>query len=111
MYSPRTLPELWTVDTFVSLRRACRTGATLHTYSGALGVRAALLLAGFAVGLGPSSGGKQRHTTIAAVDLADLARPLDRAWLERLLVGRDSGQLELSDQALERLRALPQFSG
>jgi queuine tRNA-ribosyltransferase len=110
VYSARGCPALWTVDTFCSLRRVCRRGATVHTYSGALAARAAMLLAGFAVGLGPSSGAKQKHSTIAATELTDLALPLDRKWLERL---RAAGSVLPSDapaDALERIEALPQFA-
>ena len=44
-FSPRVNPELWGLDAFTKLRRACRDGATIHTYSQATKVRAALLLA------------------------------------------------------------------
>jgi len=110
IYSPRSLPQFWTEATFCALRRVCRHGATVHTYSGALGVRAAMLLGGFAVGLGPSSGGKQRHTTIAAVDLADLDQPLGKDWLRRLQQGRTSKAVELSDTQFDTIAALPQFA-
>ena len=110
IYSPRSLPHFWTEATFRALCRVCRHGATVHTYSGALGVRAAMLLGGFAVGLGPSSGGKQRHTTIAATDLGDLERPLGKDWLARLQQGRASQALELADKQYDQIAALPQFS-
>jgi queuine tRNA-ribosyltransferase len=110
VYSPRSLPELWSEASFRALRRVCRAGATVHTYSGALGVRAAMLLGGFAVGLGPSSGGKQRHTTIASSDLRDLERPLGRDWLARLRAARSALPEALSDRELQQLEALPQFS-
>lgn len=107
-FSPRANPALWTVHAFHAMRRLCRAGATLHTYSGATAVRSALLLAGFAVGSGePSSAGKQ--TTIAALDARDLERPLDRRWLERL--GRSSAPLPIDapEDALARIGALAQF--
>jgi tRNA U34 5-methylaminomethyl-2-thiouridine-forming methyltransferase MnmC len=109
IYSPRSLPHFWTEATFRALRRVCRHGATVHTYSGALGVRAAMLLGGFAVGLGPSSGGKQRHTSIAATALVDLEQPLGKGWLARLQQGRASGALALSDSQYDQLAALPQL--
>lgn len=110
IYSPRSLPHFWTADSFSALRRVCRAGATVHTYSGALGVRAAMLRGGFAVGLGPSSGGKQRHTTIAAVDLSSLERPLRKDWLARLSAGRAAGAVVLSDADFDAIAALPQFA-
>lgn len=111
IYSPRTLPHFWTEQSLHLLRRACRAGATVHTYSGALHVRAAMLLAGFAVGLGPSSGGKQRHTTIAASDLSSLEAPLGADWLGRLQAARLAGSLSMEDAAVDRLFRLPQFLG
>ena len=51
-FSPRANPSLWNVAAFTALRRLCRDGATVHTYSGATATRTALLLAGFAVGFG-----------------------------------------------------------
>jgi len=109
IYSPRSLPQFWTEHSFRALRRVCRSGATVHTYSGALGVRAAMLLGGFAVGLGPSSGGKQRHTTIAAADLRDLERPLGKEWLARLQSARARGEVTVSDSDYARIAGLPQF--
>ncbi|MEO8184018.1 MAG: MnmC family methyltransferase [Deltaproteobacteria bacterium] len=86
-FSPRANPELWTCAAFASARRGCRADATLHTYSGATSVRAALLLAGFAVGLGELvSPGK--HATCAATSVEVLRQPLTWRWFERLaLVG------------------------
>ncbi|MDB4988617.1 MAG: queuine tRNA-ribosyltransferase [Myxococcaceae bacterium] len=110
VYSARGCPALWTVQTFRSLRRVCRHGATVHTYSGAIAARAAMLLAGFAVGLGPSSGAKQKHSTIAATHVDVLERPLDRAWLERLLKADAMLPGDAPSDALEQLAAMPQFA-
>ena len=38
-FSPRANPALWTMAAFTALRRACREGATVHTYSGATATR------------------------------------------------------------------------
>ncbi len=114
MYSREVSPELWTVSTFRSLRRACRPRATLHTYSAATSTRSGLLLAGFAVGLGDATGDKEQ-TTIGATDHRDLARPLDARWLTRLerssaAFPSDVGTDEASRaEAFARIRALPQF--
>lgn len=114
LYSPRSSPELWTLTQFLELRRACRDGATFHTYCSATAVRSALLLAGFAVGLGTRSG--DRPTTMAATNVADLATPLDARWLLRL--GRSSAafppDVPLDEttraEALARVRAHVQFT-
>jgi queuine tRNA-ribosyltransferase len=107
-FSPKQNPELWTVRAFSALRARCGPGATTFTYSTATAARSALLLAGFFVGAGDASGPKGA-TTAAAVELASLARPLDRRWLQRL--GRSSAPFppDAPADALERIGAHPQF--
>ena len=108
-FSPRASPALWTVASFAALRRVCRPGATVHTYSAATATRSALLLAGFAVGVGDAtSTGKQ--TTQAAVDVDTLALPLDRRWLERLARSDVPFPADAPEDALARVAAMPQFS-
>jgi queuine tRNA-ribosyltransferase len=114
-YSSKTHPHLWSLATLRELRRVCRSGATLHTYSTATSFRAGLLLAGFAVGVGGGTGDRA-ETTLAAVDVADLERPLDARWLARLErssaalpadVGDDAGA---RGAALAQIRACVQFA-
>jgi queuine tRNA-ribosyltransferase len=107
-FSPRANPALWNVAAFTALRRLCRDGATVHTYSGATATRTALLLAGFAVGFGdvlPSG----RQATVAATRLESLDAPLDRRWLDRL--SRSSAPLSSDAPAdsFERIARSPQF--
>jgi queuine tRNA-ribosyltransferase len=109
-FSPRNNPSLWSVSIFQIVRRVCRTGATLHTYSGATQVRAALLLSGFCVGQGEKIA-EGKHATCAALELADVARPLDRRWFERLSRSSAPFSSDAPGDALERIRALPQFAG
>jgi queuine tRNA-ribosyltransferase len=109
-FSLRANPELWTLAAFSAARRATRGAATLHTYSGATSVRSALLLAGFAVGVGEAvSTGK--HGTCAALRHQDLRSPLDRRWLERL--SRSCAPLPVDapprDRALPQIHSRPQF--
>jgi queuine tRNA-ribosyltransferase len=82
-FSPRANPALWTVAAFAEARRVAGPGCTLYTYSASTATRLALLLAGWAVGVGDAIGDKAQ-TTVAAVAPSDLARPLDRRWLARL---------------------------
>jgi len=110
-YSPRVNPALWSVTAFSALRRVCRDGATLHTFSAATSTRSALLLAGFAVGFGGPSAGKQPRTTIAATSLSSLAEPLDQRWLLRLARSHLAFPADAPGDALERIRQLPQFAG
>lgn len=82
-FSPRHNPDLWTVAAFMAMRGKTSPVGTLFTYSASTATRVALLLAGFAVGVGDAIGEKA-FTTAAAARLDDLARPLDRSWLARL---------------------------
>jgi queuine tRNA-ribosyltransferase len=114
MFSRGKNPALWTAAAFRELRHTCRAGATLHTYSAATSTRSALLLAGFAVGIGEPTGDKEQ-TTIAAVDVADLAHPLDARWLERLARSSAAFPTDIASdpashaEALAAIRAQPQF--
>lgn len=107
-FSPRANPDLWSVAAFGALRRLCRDGATVHTYSGATATRTAMLLAGFAVGFGDvlSSG---RQATRAATRLDDLGQPLDRRWLDRLPRSSAPFSPDAPPDALDRIARLPQF--
>jgi queuine tRNA-ribosyltransferase len=82
-FSPKANPDLWTVAAFAALRQAAHARCTLFTYSGSTAVRSALLLAGWAVGVGESIGEKA-ETTAAAMVATDLMRPLDRRWQTKL---------------------------
>jgi queuine tRNA-ribosyltransferase len=108
-FSPRANAALWTTAAFAALRRACAEGATVHTYSAATAVRSALLLAGFAVGVGAPSG-VGKDTTQAAVDFRALDRPLDRRWLERLARSAAPFPTDAPAEAMARIAALSQFS-
>ena len=107
-FSPKTNPDLWTIAAFSALRRVTQARCTLFTYSASTAVRVALLLAGFAVGVGESTGEKIA-TTAAAVDPTDLAHPLDRSWLARL--SRADVPLPSDSPAdfVARISALQQF--
>jgi queuine tRNA-ribosyltransferase len=82
-FSPRVNPELWTAAAFAQARARAAPRAALYTYSASTAVRAAMLLGGWTVGVGDAIGTK-RQTTAAAVELADLARPLPPTWPRRL---------------------------
>ena len=107
-YSPRLNPGLWSVAGFAAVRRCCRASATLHTYSGATATRAALLLAGFMVGVGEPTG-EGRAGTCAALRLADLERPLDARWLARLTRSSAPWPADAPADALATIARLPQF--
>jgi queuine tRNA-ribosyltransferase len=107
-FSPRANPELWTVSAFAALRRVAAPGCTLATYSASTATRVALLLGGWAVGVGDSIGDK-RQTTFAAVDARDLSHPLDRRWPERLSLPGAPLPPDAPKDAAARVAALPQF--
>lgn len=105
-YSPRIVPELWSLDKFQSLRdhiseKACR----FFTYSAATPTRLNLLLAGFFVGRGGTTPLKN-ETTQAAVHYTDLESPLDAEWLRHKL--KTSTRVTEST-SLEKLLAHPQW--
>lgn len=114
MYSRKLVPSLWTVQLFAQLRARCREGATLHTYSAATSTRTALLLAGFAVGVGPQTGLKEQ-TTIAATRLVDLEAPLGAEFMQRVQRStvpfpEEFATPEAIARAVAQLATLPQFS-
>ena len=108
-FSPKANPDLWTVAAFAACRRVAGPRCTLYTYSASTATRVALLLAGWAVGVGDAIGSKAQ-TTAAAMDVADLARPLDRRWLSR--VARPDAPLppDAPADVAERVAMALQFS-
>jgi queuine tRNA-ribosyltransferase len=81
-FSPEHNAELWTVDWFRAVRERCVDGARLATYSTSTPTRVSLLLAGWFVGAGPSTG-TRGDTTLASTRLDRLDQPLGERWLER----------------------------
>jgi queuine tRNA-ribosyltransferase len=107
-FSPKVNGALWTAGAFARLAARCAPGAALFTYSTATATRAALLLAGFAVGHGDPSGPKV-ETTAAALPPALPARPLDARWLARLARSSAPFPPDAPADALARIAAAPQF--
>ena len=108
-FSPRANPALWTVAAFAAARRAAGPRCTLFTYSASTATRLAMLLAGWAVGVGDAIGDK-RQTTAASVTADDLARPLDRGWLARLERADVPLPLDAPADVAARAAAAPQFA-
>ncbi len=107
-FSPRANPALWTVAAFSEARRLAGPRCALYTYSASTATRLALLLAGWAVGVGDAIGDKAQ-TTAAAVAVSDLERPLDRGWLARLSRPDVPLPTDAPSDAIERARLAPQF--
>ncbi len=108
-FSPRINPGMWTVAAFALLRQVAGPRCTLFTYSASTAVRLALLLAGWAVGVGDAVGDKSA-TTAAAIDADDLARPLEVTWLRRLARADVPLPADAPPDAVQRVAGLPQFS-
>ncbi len=108
-FSPRANPLLWTIAAFATLRAAAGPRCVVLTYSASTATRVALLLAGWAVGIGDPIGDKTQ-TTVAAVRAADLARPLDRGWLARLARADAPLPADAPADAAARVATAPQFA-
>jgi queuine tRNA-ribosyltransferase len=81
-FSTKVDGPLWQPEVLAAVRRACADKAcSLHTYSRATGVRAALLATGWFVGPGPATGPKE-ETTIAYTH-ATMGPLCGRAFLEK----------------------------
>ena len=84
-FSPQVTPEVWSPP-FLRALHGHATGAgrgcVLFTYSAATAVRTSLLVSGFFVGSGVSTGSRS-ETTAAATRLDLLGTPLGARWLAR----------------------------
>jgi queuine tRNA-ribosyltransferase len=81
----------------------------VHTYSAATPTRSALLLAGFAVGMGNSTG-HRAQTTVAALHPSDLREPLGARWLARLSRSTAPFPADVPQEAAARAEALRQIA-
>jgi len=81
-FSPEKNPDLWTRAFLSAVRAVCAPDALLVTYSAATPTRVALLLAGFYVGTGISTG-LRAETTLAATRPELLKAPLGARWMKR----------------------------
>lgn len=110
-FSPEANPELWSVGFFRALRSRTRyDGAVLATYSSATPTRVSMLLAGFFVGQGLSTG-TRIETTVAATKKELLYAPLGDRWLQRWRrsTARSAHGLPLTPEIEQAVREHPQF--
>ncbi|SEM68322.1 tRNA U34 5-methylaminomethyl-2-thiouridine-forming methyltransferase MnmC [Stigmatella aurantiaca] len=112
-FSPASNPDMWTEAVLARVRARCQEegeGARLLTYSAATPTRVTLLLAGFYVGAGVSTGTKG-ETTVAATRLEALEAPLGGRWLERWRrsSSRAPHGAPLTPEVESRLLAHPQW--
>ena len=119
-YSPTVNPAMWTLETFAALHARLRNDrpCLLTNYTRSTAVRVTLLLAGFYVGVGPSTGEKD-ETTVATNDPALLERPLPRDWLDKKVYAStnaapnriDGTRGPINPEDFARLQAHGQFAG
>ena len=117
-FSPERNPAMWTAPLFADLFAALDPArpCALATYSRSSMTRAALLLAGFRVGVGRPTGFKE-ETTVAANTPELISDPLDHRWLERVRRSDSAEPLSepfyrkgpVSGETWARLAAQPQF--
>ena len=118
-YSPSANPGMWTLEHFSKLRIHLHADASClwTNYTRSTAVRATLLLAGFFVGHGCTTGEKE-ETTVASNDSRLIERPLDSRWLGRVARSTNAAPLhdgnfspeKISAEDFRRLQAHPQFS-
>jgi len=118
-FSPAKNPAMWTQPLFANLFRMLDPArpCALPTYSRSTLLRVSLLLAGFYVGAGHSTGEKE-ETTIAANTLDLITEPLDKEWLKRARVSGSAEplwepvyrQAPLQEETWEKLQRHPQFA-
>jgi hypothetical protein len=116
-YSPKTNGEVWTLDHFERFHSLLPENCLLTNYSRSTAVRVTLLLAGFFVGIGRDIGEKA-ETTIFSTTLDLLENPLQKSWLNRVLISGNSAParsenyelLPISKDDFERVKNHPQFS-
>jgi tRNA U34 5-methylaminomethyl-2-thiouridine-forming methyltransferase MnmC len=117
-YSPVGNSEMWTLAHFTHLRNrlAPEVPCLLTNYTRSTAVRVTLLLAGFYVGIG-SEVGEKAETSIASNKLEMIERPLERSWLERVRISKNSAPMTgsyklapISEADFERLKKCPQFN-
>ena len=117
-YSPTKNPDMWTLDHFQRLRLQLMDSSPclLTNYTRSTAVRVTWLLAGFYVGHGVFIGEKA-ETTVASNQLGLLDRPLEKNWLERVVLSRNSAPIQMpytqatiSEAQLAELRNHPQFA-
>jgi tRNA U34 5-methylaminomethyl-2-thiouridine-forming methyltransferase MnmC len=116
-YSPVGNSEMWTLAHFTNLRKRLdpEVPCLFTNYTRSTAVRVTLLLAGFYVGIG-SEVGEKAETSIASNKSEMIARPLEKSWLERVRISKNSAPmtgpyqlLPIGEEDFERLKECPQF--
>lgn len=120
-YSPARNAEMWSLETLQMIHDIASGESSpdcmMTNYSRSTSVRVTMLLAGWFVGTGVSTGEKE-ETTIAANRPGLLEKPLDQVWLSRVrsstnaspLRGRNYDRAPIGPEDYERLIAHPQFA-
>lgn len=105
LYSQKSLPDMWGRACFDLLYQKAKPrlqrglGTQILTYTCSTPARTAMLLAGFYVGYGVSTG-KKIETTVASTLLEELHRPLGNEWVQRWRRSRSPLPLDCLAQGL-----------
>lgn len=106
-FSPRKVPELWTIDLFGKYKELLKTNGAILTYSSSAAVRGALQDLGFTVLRSAALGGKSGGTVAVKGELAgealtcNLFRPIEAEELQRL---QTSSRVAYRDKNLRQNR-------
>jgi hypothetical protein len=119
-YSPVSNPAMWSLEVFCRMRELShpQVPCLVTTYTRSTSIRAAMLLAGWFVGVGIPTGEKT-ETTIGANRVELLERPLDGRWLERARKSTNAAPIRggvyargpIAEEDFAVLRSHPQFTG
>lgn len=106
-FSPRKMPELWTIDLFQAYRDRLKENGLIITYSSAPAVRGALLDLGFSVYRTPALGGKFGGTLAVKGDVLEshmlsglLSQRITRPTDQELVVLSKSSRVPYRDPSL-----------
>jgi tRNA U34 5-methylaminomethyl-2-thiouridine-forming methyltransferase MnmC len=106
-FSPRKMPELWTIDLFQAYKDRLKDNGLIITYSSAPAVRGALLDLGFSVYRTPAVGGKFGGTLAVKGDVLEshmlsglLSQRITRPTDQELVVLAKSSRVPYRDPSL-----------
>ena len=98
-FSPRKVPELWTIDLFDKYKELLKANGAILTYSSSAAVRGALQDLGFTVLRSAALGGKSGGTVAIKGELASKARVCN---LFRPIEGEELARLQTSSRVAYR---------
>jgi tRNA U34 5-methylaminomethyl-2-thiouridine-forming methyltransferase MnmC len=111
-FSPESHPQLWKFRIFEAIANRSSHQAILATTSSATAIRANLASVGFFLGFGIPSG-KKGNTTVAAMNLNDLAHPFPSTWVQTFFRSHiphlECEEAEVCQKIKNKVQIHPQF--